>query len=59
MMGKGIKASTLIAKLQQAIKEHGDREVWAGGGDYPEGVGGVTFYAEGDSYHPRNCFKIV
>ena len=58
MMGSGIKASTLIAKLRQAIKEHGYREVWAGGTDYPEGVAHVAFQAKGDSYRPEKCFVI-
>jgi hypothetical protein len=59
-LSSGIKASELVAHLQQLIKEHGDLQVYAGGGDYPEGVTGVAFVTpkRGDSYVPGNTFKV-
>lgn len=58
MLQSGIKASELIKQLEKQIKLHGDCEVFAGGGDYPEGVSGVSFKLTGDSYHPDRCFRI-
>lgn len=58
MFISGMMASKLVAELQKQIDLHGDHEVWAGGGDYPEGVRGVVFDSKGDSYHPKNCFRI-
>jgi hypothetical protein len=58
MFMHGIKASQLIVLLQKQIAIHGDCEVYAGGGDYPEGVKGVSHDPKGDAYHPKNCFRI-
>ena len=58
MYPEGMKASQLIIELQKQIMLHGDHEVYSGGGDYPEGVSAVVFDPRGDSYHPKNCFKI-
>ena len=55
---KGILASELILKLADAIREHGDHPVSSGGGDYPEGVSGVTYHVKGDGYIPANSFYI-
>lgn len=41
MTPHGIKASELVKKLQEAIKKHGDQEVFKQGGDYTEGVKGL------------------
>lgn len=55
----GIKASALIKKLQEAIREHGDREVWCSGNDYPEGVHNVHFReAPDDGYYPKDVFVL-
>ena len=58
MFSHGIKASELIKLLQQQIQLHGDLEVIAGGGDYPEGIKSVQYEAKGDAYTPKNSFKI-
>ena len=59
-LAQGIRASELIKKLEAAIQEHGDCEVFAGGGDYPEGVSGVYYVpkGQGDGYIPDNSFKV-
>lgn len=56
----GMKASQLIQRLKNLMEKHGDRPVSHGGGDYPEGVEGVTWIAsnKGDGYVPGNSFKI-
>ena len=60
MIPKGIKATELIEKLQKLIERYGDREVFAGGGDYPSGVRGVWVKDEGmDPYLPRGGFHIT
>lgn len=58
MYSSGIKASELVVLLLNQIKLHGDCEVSAGGGDYPEGVQGVRYEAKGDAYTPKDSFKI-
>lgn len=59
MRGSGIKASKLIKQLQEAIKLHGDREVWTGGQDYPSGVTAVYFRNKpDDGYYPANVFTV-
>jgi len=58
MMSEGIRASELIKQLKQLIKQHGDKEVFAGGEDYPNGVRGVVFEQTGDSYTPSDSFRI-
>lgn len=58
--GPGIKASELIHELQMLVAEHGDKQVYAGGGDYPGGVGGVAYIPakNGNGYVPGDTFKI-
>lgn len=58
MYPDGIKASELIAQLQELVKEHGDRPVYSGGTDYPAGVENVSYWAKGDSYIPKGAFYI-
>lgn len=60
MFGHGMKASELIVALQRLIEKHGDKEVYSGGGDYPEGVRGVRYVApkNGDAYVPGDSFKL-
>lgn len=58
MFEHGIKASELIKKLEEMIKAHGDREVYSGGTDYPEGVAGVYFNKESQPYYPERSFII-
>lgn len=58
MFMHGIKASQLIVLLQKQIAIHGDCEVYAGGGDYPEGVKGVYFEAKGNAYTPKGSFTV-
>lgn len=53
-----MKASELIQRLQQLIKEHGDREVYSGGEDYPGPVNGIRHEKKGDAYIPKNTFDI-
>ena len=55
----GIKASELIKKLEEAIKCHGDRQVWTSGQDYPSGVSNVYFRKEEDNgYYPKDVFVV-
>lgn len=55
----GIKASELVKQLEKLIRIHGDREVSAGGGDYPEGVSGVHLQTRSnDPYIPQGNFYI-
>lgn len=58
MRGHGIMASELIVLLQRLVSEHGDREVVAGGTDYPAGVQGAGFAEQGDAYQPPGTFYI-
>ena len=58
MFSHGIKASELIILLKKQIQLHGDLEVYSGGGDYPEGVDRVIYEAIGNSYVPKNSFRI-
>jgi len=59
MWASGIKASELIKKLQEAVDKYGDKEVYAGGGDYPEGVEGVYYQArKDDPYVPQDSLII-
>ncbi len=53
-----MKLSELILKLQALLKEHGDREVFAGGEDYPGGVSDAMVVTRGDGYLPEGCVKI-
>jgi hypothetical protein len=54
----GIKASQLIVLLQKQIDIHGDCEVYAGGGDYPQGVSSVVYDPKGNAYSKPNSFNI-
>jgi hypothetical protein len=57
MRGNGIKATELIAKLQELVRQHGDREMWNGGADYPEPITQVTYRTAPDSgYLPTKVF---
>lgn len=58
MIAPGIKASELVKQLQQLIEEHGDQQVFAGGGDYPGGVGGVDVQRDRNPYVPKGVFYI-
>lgn len=59
MFAHGIKASKLIEELQRMIDRHGDKEVYAGGGDYPEGVDGVYYQKrDDDPYVPADSFIV-
>ena len=58
MLAHGIKASELIKLLEQKIAEHGDKEVYSGGQDYPEGVNYVSYRPKGDGYVPKDSFYI-
>ena len=60
MFSQAIKASELIEQLKALIAKHGDLGVYAGGGDYPEGVSGAWYVEplKGDSYTPGNSFKV-
>lgn len=58
MIPSGKKASELIKDLQKMIESHGDREVYSGGTDYPEGVSGVSVRERGDGYIPKGAFVI-
>lgn len=60
MMSRGILASELIAALQELIRQHGDKQVYSGGTDYPEGVTGVSYTpkGKGDGYTPSDSFKV-
>ena len=58
MISSGIKASELIEKLQKLIEKHGDKEVYAGGTDYPDGVTGVSYNSTERPYHPAKTFTI-
>lgn len=59
MRSDGILASVLIKKLQEAIKHHGDRQVWTSGQDYPSGVGNVYFREKADDgYYPKDVFVL-
>lgn len=58
MFMHGIKASALIQILKDKIAQHGDLEVYSGGGDYPEGVQDVAYEARGNAYVPKNSFHI-
>lgn len=53
-----MKASELIDRLKELIKEHGDREVYSGGEDYPGKVGGVVVQTRGDGYVPTGAFDV-
>lgn len=55
---KALKASELIEKLQAMIEKHGDRPVFSGGGDYPEGVKDVYIEKHGNGYVPKDAFII-
>lgn len=58
MVNTGIKATKLIVKLQEMVKMYGDKEVFAGGTDYPEGVKSVYIKLNGDGYIPKGAFEI-
>lgn len=60
MIRSGIKASKLIKTLQALIDKHGDKAVYAGGGDYPEGVASVAYRPphKGDGYIPGDSFQV-
>lgn len=53
-----MKASELVKRLQQLIKEHGDQEVYSGGEDYPGKVSGVEVEKRGNGYVPKDSFKV-
>lgn len=53
-----MRASELVAKLQELIKEHGDREVYSGGEDYPGRVEAVAVEQHGHPYVPKDSFKV-
>ena len=53
-----MKASELIKKLKDMIKEHGDRYVYSGGEDYPGEVCAVTIIKHGDGYEGKGGFRI-
>lgn len=59
MINAGIRASELIEKLEKMIKKHGDRMVFAGGGDYPDGVESVILKRRNDPYVPKGSFYIL
>lgn len=54
----GIKASELIKLLEKMIEKHGDREVYSGGTDYPEGVENVYYEKKGNAYVPKGSFYL-
>ena len=54
-----MKASELVKELEQVIKEHGDREVYCGGTDYPERVSGVLVRDNPKAYYPEPCFEVL
>lgn len=56
--GSGLKASELIEELRALIDEFGDREVYTGGTDYPEGVRGAYVRSSGDGYVPAGAFVV-
>jgi len=58
MFESGLKASELIAELNKMIETYGDLEVISGGGDYPEGVRGVSYNKKSEPYYPANSFVI-
>ena len=58
MIESGMKASELIKELEKMIEKHGDREVFSGGTDYPEGVGVVRYVRKGDGYCKARSFYI-
>jgi hypothetical protein len=60
MFSRGLKATDLIKLLEEAVEKHGDLEVYAGGGDYPEGVNGVSYITPktADGYRPENSLFI-
>lgn len=58
MFGDAMKASEVIEELQALIDEFGDRPVYSGGTDYPEGVRGVSFQYKGNGYVPKGAFVL-
>lgn len=60
MISHGLKASELIRELQKKIERYGDKEVYSGGGDYPEGIRGVSYVPKnkGDGYVPGDSFRV-
>jgi hypothetical protein len=59
MRRRGIPATELIKKLQKLVKAHGDQEVIAGGGDYPQGVRGARFQTDKrNPYVPSGTFYV-
>ncbi len=56
----GIKATELIKILQQMINKHGDKTVYYGGNDYPEGVNSISYRPKhkGDGYVPGDSFEV-
>lgn len=59
MIPPGITASELIRQLKALIRLHGDREVFAGGRDYPAGVRGAELQADrGNPYVPEGKIYI-
>lgn len=55
---RGLKASELVKLIQEAIEEHGDREVFGGGEDYPGGAEGIHVEVKGNGYIPKGAFVI-
>lgn len=60
MFPSGMKISELIELLKQMKAQHGDVQVFAGGGDYPDGVRGVYYvpFGKGNGYVPENSVKV-
>jgi len=54
----GMKASEVIAELQKLIDEHGDKECFSGGSDYPEGIVCVHYQKYEDAYIPAGSFVL-
>ena len=57
---QGLKASEIIQKLQELIKEHGDQTVFSGGTDYPAAVREVYVQNSDrhDPYIPKGSFVV-
>ena len=55
-----MKATELIARLQDLVDEYGDREVYHGGQDYPETVRSAVVISKkrASGYEPEGVIKI-
>lgn len=55
-----MKASEVIAILQQIVKEKGDVDVYSGGEDYPDEVSSIEYVerGKGNAYVPSGSIHI-